>query len=1050
MNIRKILHFSIYNPWIVLGLTGIAAFFGYMSLKDLPIDAVPDVTNNQVQINLVKEGFSPLEMEKQITLPIENSLAGIPGLEETRSLTRNGFTQITAIFEDHVNIYFARQQITERIEELKGELPEGLELKLGPLATGLSEVAMWIVRYAHPDGLGASIEPGKPGWQVDSSYLTPEGTLLKTEKEQAAYLREVQDWVIRPQLKNIKGLASIDSIGGYVKQIEIVPDLNKLTQLNVGLNELTEVLNNSLGSAGPGSLNQTGEAFLVRVDGKIKSVEELNNLVLFQRALGPIRLKDIATVKTGFEPRYGSSSANGEEVVTGTALMLMGANSRTVSLAVQEKIEKINPTLPKDIIAEVVLTRSELVDSTIRTVVTNLSEGALLVIAVLFLFLGNFRAALITSMVIPLSMLLTGIGMFYGKISGNLMSLGAIDFGLIVDGAVIITENALTRMKQGIDSRESLLNACIEMIRPSLFGQLIILIVYGPILLLGGVEGRMFHPMAWTVIFALISAFILSITFIPAALSLFLKQTDAHENKLTAKLKNLYQPLLEASLAKPLKLVTFGGATLVLASLFYLQLGSEFVPALDEKNLALQAMRIPSTSIDTSTDMQREVEKAVMGFDEVKLVFSKTGTAEMATDPMTPNLSDTFVILKPRSEWPDPSLDKNELIEAMEERLFKVPGNNYEFTQPIQLRFNELIGGVKSDVAVKLYGDDFEKLGEATNDIAHALSHLKGAKDIKVGQTDGLPTLDIQYKRESLSRYGIPLKEGIDLIQTAIQGSTVGQMVHGDRSFDIVVRLTPPTLQSIGLIPLKSNISFPTFIPLKELANINTTSGLNEIKREQGKRFQTVEVNVRGRDLGSFIEDLEKTLATLSLPKGYWIEIGGQYDHLLSSKKKLETVIPLSFGLILLLLYAALKSLRLSLIVFTGVPFAWVGGILALWFTGIPFSISAAVGFIALSGIAVLNGLVLLTAIEHRLKRESLHDAIFQGSLERLRPVLMTALVAMLGFLPMALSNAPGAEVQKPLAIVVIGGLFSSTLLTLLILPALTQLIMRRKYLQNV
>ncbi len=1042
--IKKILHFSIYNPWIVLGLTALVGFFGFQSLKDLPIDAVPDVTNNQVQINLVREGLTPLEMEKQITLPVENSLAGIPGLEETRSLTRNGFTQVTAIFEDSVNIYFARQQITERIEELKGDLPEGIEIKLGPLATGLSEVAMWILKYQHPDGLGAEIRPGKPGWQVDSSYLTPEGVLLKTDKEKAAYLREVQDWVIKPQLKGIKGLATVDSIGGYVKQIEVVPDLNKLTELNISLSEFSNALNNNLGAAGPGNLHQTGEAYLVRIDGKIKSVDELNQLVLFQSKLGPIKVKDIATVKTGFEPRSGSSSANGEEVVTGTALMLMGANSRTVSKAVEEKIGKINLTLPHDIQAEVVLNRSELVDSTIQTVVTNLSEGALLVIAVLFLFLGNIRAALITSMVIPLSMLLTGIGMFYGKISGNLMSLGAIDFGLIVDGAVILTENALTRMKSGLDSKASLLASCEEMIRPSLFGQLIILIVFLPILLLGGVEGRMFHPMAWTVIFALISAFILSITFIPASLSLFLKKKDAHENKLTALLKTWYQPLLEQSLKKPVRLATFGGLTLAIAALFYLQLGSEFVPSLDEKNLALQAMRIPSTSIDTSTDMQREVEKAVLSFPEVKTVFSKTGTAEMATDPMTPNLSDTFVILKPRHEWPDPDLSKNELIESMEEALHKVPGNNYEFTQPIQLRFNELIGGVKSDVAIKIYGDDFETMGIAAGEIAHSLSHLKGAKDIKVGQSEGLPSLDIHYAREALSRYGIPLKDGIEMLQTAIQGQTVGQMVKGDRSFDIVVRLNPPTLQTIGYLPLKSNLSFPTFVPLKEVAKIETTVGLNEIKREQGKRFQTVEANVRGRDLGSFIEDLESNLTSISLPKGYWIEIGGQYDHLLSSKKRLETVIPLSFGLILLLLYTALKSFRLTLLVFTAVPFAWIGGILALWFTGIPFSISAAIGFIALSGIAVLNGLVLLTSIENRLNTESVHDAILNGSLERLRPVLMTALVAMLGFLPMALSNAPGSEVQKPLAIVVIGGLFTSTLLTLLILPALTKIFIKK------
>ena len=1025
--IKKILHFSIYNPWIVVSLTFIAAVFGYFCLRDLPIDAVPDVTNNQVQINFVRDGLTPLEMEKQVTLPVENSLAGIPGLEETRSLTRNGFAQVTAIFEDHVNIYFARQQITERLAEIKDELPEGIEQHLGPLATGLSEVAMWIVKY----------DP-KP----EGDYITPEGLVLKTEKEKAAYLREVQDWVIKPQLKNIRGLATVDSIGGYVKQIQITPDINKLIQLNLSLNDFIDAISGNLAAAGPGSIVKNGEAYLVRVDGKIHSIDQLYSMVAAQTKLGPIYLKDIAKIESGFEPRLGSSSANGEEVVTGTALMLMGANSRTVAESVVEKLKDVNLTLPPSIKAEVLLDRSELVESTIATVVTNLSEGALLVILVLFLFLSNFRAALITSLVIPFAMLMTGIGMFYAKISGNLMSLGAIDFGLIVDGAVIITENALNRISIGADRKESLLNACIEMIKPSLFGQLIIIIVYLPILLLGGVEGRMFHPMAWTVIFALISAFILSITFIPAALSLFLKGNEAHENKLTFWLKEAYRPLLASSLKHPIKLVSFGCVLLVLSTLFYKQLGSEFVPALDERNLALQALRIPSTAIDTSTDMQREVEKALAQIPEVKTVFSKTGTAEMATDPMTPNLSDTFVILKKREEWENPKLPKLSLIETMEETLSAVPGNLYEFTQPIELRFNELIGGVKSDVAIKIYGDDFELMGNAADKIAKSVGKIPGAKDIKVGQTEGLPSLDIQYKRDALSRYGITLKDGVDALETAIQGKTVGRYYQGDRPFDIVVRLETPTLSSIKNLPLKANINYPPYIPLSEVAKVEAISGLNEIKREQGKRFQTVEANVRGRDLGSFVEDLKEKLQNVELPKGYWIEIGGQYDHLLSSKEKLKTVIPLSFGLILLLLYAALRSFRLSLVVFTAVPFAWIGGILALWFTGIPFSISAAVGFIALSGIAVLNGLVLLTSIERKLETHSVYDSIYEGALERLRPVFMTALVAMLGFLPMALSHSPGSEVQKPLAIVVIGGLFSSTLLTLLILPALTKIVL--------
>lgn len=862
--------------------------------------------------------------------------------------------------------------------------------------------------------------------------LSPEAEKkFSTEQEKGAYLREVQDWVIKPQLKKVSGLAGVDSIGGWVKEYRIEPKLDRLEALRISLSDLRTAIEESSGSIGPGSIQKGAEAYLVRADGRINSPKEVESIIIAMREGLPIELKDVAEIAIGGEERFGSSTENGREVVTGTAMMRIGANSREVAKAVDEKIQEIKKTLPPGIVLKTVLNRTKLVDSTIQTVVKNLTEGALLVILVLFLFLGNFRAALIVSLVIPLSMLMTAIGMLKNGISGNLMSLGAIDFGLIVDGAVIITENALRR--------SSLFEACKEMIRPTLFGQAIIIVVYIPILLLSGVEGKMFHPMAWTVIFALISAFILSLTFVPASLSLFLKGKHLEENRLVRGAKKLYQPFLAYTLKTPSKVVFPTLLAVTFGAFLFQHLGQEFIPQLDEKDIALQAMRIPSVSLAQSTEMQMQVEKKLKKLEEVAFVFSKTGTAEMASDPMTPNLSDTFVMLHPKEEWPDPSLEKEALIEKMEIALAELPGNNFEFTQPIELRFNELIGGTKSDLAIQIYGDDFEIMGKVASKIAATLVSIHGAKDIKVGQTDGLPLLNIAFDRQALARWGLPMKEGLEAVEIALGGGKAGVIYEGDRKFNLVVKLSEKArsnMDILHLLPLKFPPNIP-FIPLKEVAKIEFTEGLNEIKREQGKRFVAVEANVRGRDLGSFVEEVKRKVTHIT-PKGYWLEFGGQFEHLVSSKERLLLVLPISFLAILLLLYMALKSFKDSLLVFTAIPFASVGGIVALFLTGMPFSISAAVGFIALFGIAVLNGLVLLSSIHTRLSaQDPLEEAIELGSLERLRPVLMTALVAMLGFLPMALSHSPGAEVQKPLALVVIGGLFTSTLLTLAILPAL-------------
>lgn len=1058
--IDKILKFSIANRVLVVLITAFAAAYGLYSMKNLPIDAVPDITNNQVQINTVVPGLSPNEIEKQVTYPIENALAGIPGLESTRSLSRNGFSQVTAIFYDNVNVYFARQQIGERLAEAKEFLPSGAEPKMGPISTGLGEIYMWTVEYEHPKGKGTKHVPGSPGWQLDGSYLTPEGHKLRSDPELASYLRTVQDWIIRPQLKGVVGLAGVDSIGGFVRQYHVEPVIEKMIALGITFDDITHALETNNISIGAGYIEQNQQSYLVKGDGRLESPDEINDIVITTRNGVPIHIKDIGSVVIGKEMRTGSSSENVQEVVIGTAMMLIGANSRTVALAVDERMQEINKTLPPDIKAKTILNRTKLVDATINTVSKNLTEGALLVIAILFLMLGNIRAALITACIIPLSMLMTVVGMIHTKISGNLMSLGALDFGLIVDGAVIITENCLRRLNEkqkdlkrmlSLNERlEEVAAAAKEMIKPTVFGQAIILTVYIPLLTFSGVEGKMFEPMAMTVIFALIAAFILSLTFTPAMIAIFVKpKADEKENVIMAKAKAIYAPLLEKAMKIPEQIIATSIIISFAAFLLFFRLGQEFVPTLDEKDIALHAVRIPSTSLTQSTAMQLDVEKTLASFPEVAFAFSKTGTAEMASDPMPPNVSDTFVMLKPSDEWPDPSLTKLELIARLEEALKKLPGNNYEFTQPIEMRFNELIAGVRSDVAVKLYGDDFDKLQATAEKIASVLSKIKGAADVKVAQTDGLPILEIKVKRDVAKRLGLNVSDVLGTVSKAIGGDNAGVLFEGDRRFDIFVRLPPHIRENpvaLGDIP----ISLPNnkaYVPLREVATLTATEGLNEISRENGKRVTIVQANVRGSDLGSFVTTAKERIAKqVKIPPGYWLEWGGTFENLISARNHLLLVVPLCFALIFMLLFSSLHSFKESFIVFTGVPLALTGGIIALWVRDMPFSISAAVGFIALSGIAVLNGLVMLTYINQLIaKGTPIHTAITTGALTRLRPVLMTALVASLGFVPMALAMGTGAEVQKPLATVVIGGLISSTALTLFVLPALCSLLLRAK-----
>lgn len=1063
--IEKVLKFSLCHPWRILLAILTIASFGVYSFLHLPIDAVPDITNNQVQINTLLRGFSPLQMEKQVTYVIEKGLAGIPGLQMTRSLSRNGFSQVTAIFEDSVDIYFARQQINERLSEVREHLPEGAELSMGPISTGLGEIYMWSVNFKHPEGKGAKIKEGLPGWQENAAYLTSEGLVLKTDIEKASYLRTVQDWIIKPQLKNIQGLADIDSIGGYVRQYHIESDIEKMAFLGLSFQNIIDAIRQNNLGVGPGYIENGGEAFLIKSDERLEYPEQIETIVVSNHEDTPIRIKDIAKVGIGKEMRTGSASKNGEEAVIGTALMLIGANSRIVSQAVDDKLREINKTLPPDIVAEPVLNRTKLVNATIQTVIKNLSEGAILVIAVLFAFLGHFRAALITACVIPLSMLMAGIGMTQSKISGNLMSLGAIDFGLIVDGAIIITENCLRRLAQKQHALGRLLNreersqevltASQEMIQPSLYGQGIIITVYIPILALSGVEGKMFHPMAMTVIFALTSAFILSLIFIPSMIALFVNgPLQEKENFIVSKFKNPYQRLLTKILKIPLLMVLFSGILMTLSFILFFHLGQEFVPRLDEKDIAMHAIRIPSTSLSQSTEMQLTIERALTQLPEVAYVYSKTGTAEMASDPMPPNVSDTFIILKPRNEWPDPILKKSDLIQKIEEALTQLPGNHYEFTQPIEMRFNELISGVRSDLAIKVYGDDFESMRLTAQKITNVLNGIPGAADVKMSQTDGLPILDIKIDRKKISQFGLNVSEALEIVSIAMGGAKAGQIFEGDKRFDLIVTLPNEmrqnfaTLQNLP-IPLSSyKTSNRPYILFKEIAFLKTSEGLNEILRENGKRFISVEANVRGTDLGSFVTKTKAEIAEkISIPEGYWLSWGGQFENMMSARNRLLLVIPICFSIIFILLYSAFNSIKNALLVFTGVPFALTGGIFSLWLREMPFSMSAAVGFIALSGIAVLNGLVLVASIDLlRKEKEDLQEAIMQGALIRFRPVLMTALVASLGFIPMALSTATGAEVQKPLATVVIGGLISSTLLTLIVLPTLYQLFFRKKH----
>ncbi len=1039
---ERIIRFSIEQRWLILlAVLGMAAL-GIFSYQKLPIDAVPDITNVQVQINTAAPGYSPLETEQRVTYPIETVMAGLPGLQQTRSLSRYGLSQVTVIFKDGTDIYFARQLVNERIQSARESMPSGISPVIGPISTGLGEIYLWTVEAEE----GAKKADGKPYSPTD--------------------LREIQDWIIKPQLRNVAGVTEINSIGGYAKEFQIAPDPAKLLAHGLTMTDVVTALERNNANVGAGYIEKRGEQYLIRAPGQVKSVEDIGNVILGNAGGIPLRVQDVADVGIGKELRTGAATDNGREVVLGPVFMLSGENSRTVSQAVDRKMQEINRTLPAGVKAVTVYDRTVLVDKAIATVKKNLFEGAVLVIAILFLFLGNIRAAIITALVIPLSMLFTFTGMVNQKVSANLMSLGALDFGIIIDGAGVIVETCVRRLAHAQAHKgrpltrserfHEVFAASQEARRPLLFGQLIIMIVYLPIFALTGVEGKLFHPMAFTVVIALLGAMILSITFIPAAVALFIGNTVSEkENRLMVWAKRGYEPLLARVMAAKPLVITTAVVAVVLSGLLATRLGTEFVPSLSEGDFAIQALRIPGTSLTQSVEMQKQLERTLkQKFPEIERIFARTGTAEIASDPMPPNISDGYIMLKPESEWPAPRRSRAELLAAVQEEVEKLPGNNYEFSQPIQLRFNELISGVRSDVAVKIFGDDMDVLNKTAAEVSQALGRIPGAAEVKVEQTTGLPMLTVNIDRNKTARYGLNVGDVQDAISVAVGGREAGTLFDGDRRFDIIVRLPEnlrTDLEAIKRLPVAlpkgagAEGARTSFIPLGEVATLDIAPGPNQVSREDGKRRIVVSANVRGRDLGSFVAEAEEAMRKVSIPSGYWTVWGGQYENLASATQRLQIVVPVSLLLVFTLLFAMFGNLKDGLLVFTGIPFALTGGIFALWMRGIPLSISAAVGFIALSGVAVLNGLVMISFI--RNLREGglpLDAAIREGALTRLRPVLMTALVASRGYVPMALATGTGAEVQRPLATVVIGGILSSTALTLLVLPLLYRIAHRR------
>jgi len=1032
--IDKLIQFSIARRWLIMFFALAISALGVWNYQNLPIDAVPDITNVQVQINTSAPGYSPLEVEQRITYLVELAITGLPYVESTRSLSRYALSQVTVVFEKGTDIYFARNLINERLQQAKSDMPSGIEPVMGPVATGLGEIFHYAVH-------------------ADDDARQPNG-----EKYDATALRTLQDWVIRPQLRLVNGVTEINTIGGFEKEFHITPTPTRLLTFGLSFDDLVEAIEKNNANVGAGYIEKNGEQYLIRAPGQVADIAELEKIIVAHKDGIPITVGDVADISFGKQLRTGAATRDGEETVLGTAVMLLGGNSRSVSEAVSAKLVEINKTLPKGITAEAVYNRTVLVDKTIATVQKNLLEGAVLVVVVLLVMLGNVRAALLTAMVIPLSMLMLMTGMVQAKVSANLMSLGALDFGLIVDGAVIIVENCILRLAGRqhqlgrilkLDERfQTVFAATREVFTPSLISVLVVILVNLPILALSGVEGKMFTPMAMAVIIALLSALVLSLTFVPAAVALLLTgHIEEKDNIIVRQSKRVYTPILAWVLK--FRFSVLAGAVLLIIAVGGLttKMGTEFIPNLDEGDIAIQALRIPGTSLTQSLDMQFRLERAVLEIPEVKTYFSRVGTAEVASDPMGPNISDGYVMLKDRADWPDPDKSKAQLLEDIRQKLTLIPGNAFEISQPIQLRFNELISGVRSDLGIKIYGDDLDQLLKSGSEIATALNGVEGAEGVKVEQVSGLPILSVEANRPALYRYGLNVADVQEVLAAATGGEEAGLIFEGDQRFTIVVRVAEEIrndLRALEQLPIP--LPQGDYVPLNEVATLTLAPGPNQISRENGKRRLVVSANVRGRDLGGFVADVQTQIEReVTLPPGYWLEYGGTFEQLQSATERLSLLVPVTLVMIFALLMMTFGSAKDAALVFSGVPLALTGGVIALWLRDIPLSITAGVGFITLCGVSVLTGVMMVSAFRDRLDQgDDIDISIKEGAMLRLRPILMVALVAALGFLPMALNTSTGAEVQRPLATVVIGGIISSTLLTLLVLPGLYRMAYRK------
>lgn len=1015
----KVLHFSLTQRFLVIIATILMVAAGIVSWQQLTLDALPDITTNQVTINTNTGGLSPLEVEKLVTFPIETALGGTPGRTEIRSISQFGLSQVTVVFDDSTDIYFARQLINERVQSVREQLPKGVDApSLGPVTTGLGDIYFYALE-------------------------SPSRTMTE--------LRTIQDWQIGPQLRTVAGVAEVASADGSEKQYQVVVEPRALQARGLGVGDIVTALQKNNQNTGGGVLERNGERVLIRSVGALEGSSDIEKIVVKSVDGNPILLRDVAKVQIGNPVLTGISSRDGHPALVVTVLMLKGQNGRTVAEAVDAKVKQIRSQLPSDVKLVTVYNRTDLVGESVHTVEKSLLEGGVLVIAILLLLLGNWRGAVIVALAIPLSMLFAIIGMNRFGISGNLMSLGAIDFGLIVDGAVVMIENTVRRLAEAREHKGSTLDrpevkhtvweSCREVAKPTAFAVTIITVVYLPILALEGTEGKMFKPMAFTVVFALIGALILTMTLIPVLASMFMSgDTKEGRNPIMEFLSRIYRPALGFALRR--REIIVGGALgmLAFAGFLFTKLGSEFIPQLDEGSLVIQPVRVRTVDAEESMKLVTAFEKKVLEVPEVATVFSRSGTPEIATDPMPLSITDSYVMLKPREKWRT-GLSKDQLIEQLSEKVNQVPGQGYNFSQPIQMRFSELVSGVKADIGIKVFGEDLKELKTRADEIAAVVRALPGAQDVEVEQVDEVPVLQIDIDRDAISRVGVSIDDIQEMIKIALGGEPVGQIIEGDKRFALTVKLPDNVRNDVNEI---KSILIETpeggGVPLSSLAHIDNSPAPAQISREMGKRRVVVQLNVRGTDLGSFVLAAQSAIKDkVKLKEGYYVTWGGQFENLQKASARLMLVVPIALSLIFLLLFSTFGSLRQAVLIFTGVPLAITGGIIGLFARGMPFSITAGVGFIALSGVAVLNGVVMVSAI-NRLREEGkmkVMDAVREGAAQRLRPVLMTALVAALGFIPMALNTGIGAEVQRPLATVVIGGIASATILTLLVLPAL-------------